>query len=52
MFNKLRTAYQETGDQEALSVARALLAAQQNITVGDKERLYGYLEGFGTGNSP
>lgn len=47
MFNKLRTAYQEAGDQEALSVARALLEAQQNITVGDKERLFGYLEGCG-----
>ncbi|MEO1889559.1 MAG: tryptophan--tRNA ligase [Cycloclasticus sp.] len=47
MFNKLRTAYQESGDQEALGVARALLEAQQNITVGDKERLFGYLEGSG-----
>jgi len=47
MFNKLRSAYQETGDQEALGVARALLEAQQNITVGDKERLFGYLEGSG-----
>jgi tryptophanyl-tRNA synthetase len=35
------------GDQEALGVARALLEAQQNITVGDKERLYGYIEGCG-----
>jgi tryptophanyl-tRNA synthetase len=47
MFNNLRTAFQENGDQEALSVARALLEAQQNITVGDKERLFGYLEGSG-----
>jgi len=47
MFNKLRGAYQENGDQEALGVARALLEAQQNITVGDKERLFGYLEGTG-----
>ncbi|ORU92825.1 MAG: tryptophan--tRNA ligase [Cycloclasticus sp. symbiont of Poecilosclerida sp. N] len=47
MFNKLRNAYQENGDQEALAVARALLEAQQNITVGDKERLFGYLEGSG-----
>jgi len=47
MFNKLRSAYQENGDQEALGVARALLEAQQNITVGDKERLFGYLEGSG-----
>jgi len=47
MFNKLRTAFQENGDQEALGVARALLEAQQNITVGDQERLFGYLEGIG-----
>ncbi len=47
MFNKLRNAYQENGDQEALGVARALLEAQQNITLGDKERLFGYLEGSG-----
>ncbi|ORU89975.1 MAG: tryptophan--tRNA ligase [Cycloclasticus sp. symbiont of Poecilosclerida sp. M] len=47
MFNKLRSSYQENGDHEALNVARALLEAQQNITVGDKERLFGYLEGSG-----
>jgi tryptophanyl-tRNA synthetase len=47
MFNKLRSSYQENGDQEALGVAQALLEAQQNITVGDKERLFGFLEGSG-----
>jgi len=47
MFKKLRIAFQENGDQDALSVARALLEEQQNITVGDKERLFGYLEGNG-----
>ena len=47
IFNKLRSSFQENGDQEALGVARALLEAQQNITVGDKERLFGYLEGSG-----
>jgi len=47
MFIKLRNAYQQEGDQEAIGVARALLEAQQNITVGDKERLYGYLDGSG-----
>ncbi|PCH84156.1 MAG: tryptophan--tRNA ligase [Piscirickettsiaceae bacterium] len=47
MFKKLRTAYQENGDQDALGVARALLEASQNITVGDTERLFGYLEGSG-----
>jgi len=47
MFDKLRRAYQEQGDLEALEVARALLGSQQNITLGDQERLFGYLEGGG-----
>ncbi len=33
------------GDQGALETARAFLASQQNITLGDRERLFGYLEG-------
>ena len=47
MFDKLRRSYQEQGDQEALAVARALLESQGNITLGDRERLFGYLEGGG-----
>jgi len=47
MFDKLRRRYQEQGDQEALDVARALLESQGNITLGDRERLFGYLEGGG-----
>ena len=47
MFDKLRRSYQEQGDQEALGVARALLESQGNITLGDRERLFGYLEGGG-----
>lgn len=47
MFKKLRLAFQENGDQESLQVAQALLESQQNITVGDQERLFGYLEGTG-----
>jgi tryptophanyl-tRNA synthetase len=47
MFKDLRKKYQEKGDQEALNVAQALLDSQQNISIGDKERLYGYLEGSG-----
>jgi tryptophanyl-tRNA synthetase len=47
MFDKLRRSYQEQGDQEALEVARALLESQGNITMGDRERLFGYLEGGG-----
>jgi len=47
MFFEYRKAYQEKGDGEALSVAHALLSSQQNISIGDKERLFGYLEGSG-----
>ncbi|MCB1736937.1 MAG: tryptophan--tRNA ligase [Gammaproteobacteria bacterium] len=47
MFHKLRKAYTEQGDGEALAVARSLIDDQQNISIGDKERLLGYLEGGG-----
>jgi tryptophanyl-tRNA synthetase len=47
MFRELRKKYQEQGDQESLDVAHALLDSQQNISIGDRERLYGYLEGSG-----
>ena len=46
-YRSLRRAYQEQGDHEALATARALLEAQQTISLGDKERLFGYLEGSG-----
>jgi len=47
MFDQLKRRYQEQGDQEALDVARALLESQANITIADRERLFGYLEGGG-----
>ncbi|MCG3143788.1 MAG: hypothetical protein HONDAALG_01160 [Gammaproteobacteria bacterium] len=47
LYNELRTKYQEAGDADALDRAKALLAAQQNISIGDRERLLGYLEGGG-----
>jgi tryptophanyl-tRNA synthetase len=47
LYRDLRSAYLEKGDQEALATARALLESQKNITLGDKERLFGYLEGGG-----
>jgi tryptophanyl-tRNA synthetase len=47
LFSKLRTRYREQGDQEALEVAHALLESQGNITISDRERLFGYLEGGG-----
>ena len=47
LYRELRTAYMEQGDREALETARALLERQKNITLGDKERLFGFLEGGG-----
>lgn len=47
LYRELRTAYLEKGDQDALETARALLEKQKSITIGDKERLFGYLEGGG-----
>lgn len=47
LYRQMRTAYVEQGDHEALEKARILLDKQQNISIGDRERLYGYLEGGG-----
>ncbi|WP_006788416.1 tryptophan--tRNA ligase [Thiorhodospira sibirica] len=45
LYRDLRRRYQEQGDTQALEVGRALLETQQNISLGDRERLFGYLEG-------
>ena len=47
LYKKLRKEYLEKGDMESLNVAQALLESQQNISLGDQERLFGYLEGTG-----
>ena len=47
LFEKMRRAYTEQGDHKEVEKARALIAEQRNLTRGDKERLYGYLEGAG-----
>ena len=47
LYRELRRRYQEDGDHDAIETARALLEEQQNITLGDRERLFGYLEGIG-----
>lgn len=47
LYTALRKAYQEQGDASALETARALLKSQQNLALGDTERLFGYLEGGG-----
>jgi len=45
LYLELRTQYQEKGDDEALEQARAVLADAQSLSMGDRERLFGYLEG-------
>ena len=44
-YNELRTAFQEKGDEPALAAARDLLEDTQNLSLGDRERLFGWLEG-------
>ncbi len=47
LYSELRNSYQEQGDHAALEKAQALLKEQQNISIGDRERLFGFLEGGG-----
>jgi tryptophanyl-tRNA synthetase len=47
MYRSLRKDYQERGDAEALSKARALVESNARLTVADRDRLFGYLEGSG-----
>ncbi|WP_372695264.1 tryptophan--tRNA ligase [Immundisolibacter sp.] len=47
LYEHNRRAYQERGDDEALAVAQALVRGQTGISIGDRERLLGYLEGSG-----
>ena len=47
LYVNFRREYLERGDAEALERARALLSEQQNLSIGDTERLFGYLEGGG-----
>ena len=45
LYHELRTRFQQDGDDDALEQAKALLDETQNLSLGDRERLYGYLEG-------
>jgi tryptophanyl-tRNA synthetase len=45
MYQQLRTRFQEQGDDEALQQARELLDQSLNLSLGDRERLFGWLEG-------
>lgn len=47
LYDDLRTRFQEKGDKEAVEQAHALLDEIQHLSVADRERLFGYLEGTG-----
>jgi len=47
LYHELRKAYQTSGEDAALEKATALLAGNARLTVADRERLQGYLEGTG-----
>jgi tryptophanyl-tRNA synthetase len=46
-YKQLRRKFQETGDTQSLERARALVQSNTRITVADRERLLGFLEGGG-----
>jgi tryptophanyl-tRNA synthetase len=46
-YRDLRRQYQEQGNADAIAMGRTLLESQQSLSVGDRERLLGYLEGSG-----
>jgi len=45
LYEELRTRFQQHGDDDALEQGRALLSEAQSLSMGDRERLFGYLEG-------
>ncbi len=47
LYRDLRRRFQEKGEEPALETARALVQERQNISLGDRERLFGDLEGGG-----
>ncbi len=47
IYEQARKLYQEQGDTAALEIGQALLEPYPNLTMADRERLLGYLEGGG-----
>ena len=45
LYTELRTEFQEKGSADAIEQARAMLDEAQNLSMIDRERLFGYLEG-------
>lgn len=46
-YKAARKRHQEKGEDEGLEIGRALVEEAQNLSIADKERLIGYLEGSG-----
>jgi len=46
-YRDARRKFMEQGDQKALEAGRQAVERQASLTVGDRERLFGYLEGGG-----
>jgi tryptophanyl-tRNA synthetase len=47
MYTELRRDYLEQGNRESLEKAQVIVSEQQNVSLGDRDRLFGYLEGGG-----
>ncbi len=47
LYTELRRQFQQEGSHESLNTAKALLSSQTNLSIGDKERLLGFLNGEG-----
>ncbi len=47
MYREMRREFLEQGNQDSLEKAQAMIQEQQNISLGDRDRLFGYLEGGG-----
>jgi tryptophanyl-tRNA synthetase len=47
LYLEFRKSYQERGEESALESGRALVENHPRLTVADRERLLGYLEGIG-----
>ena len=51
-YRQLRRRFQESGDTEALQRAQAMVQSNNRITLADRERLLGFLEGTGVAILP
>ena len=47
LYEELRTRFQQEGDKAAVEQAHAVLDEVQHLSLADRERLFGYLEGTG-----